>query len=112
MRRTVCSARKVDAVFEATISLKAGASAEGIIRRRRHHVAVNAKRLGNRHSHRTKKAKCRSAYTTPIPAIVSGENVLGAAQLPTGANLAYPLFVSYYDTGKPSIVLSARSVLD
>ena len=39
---------KVDAAFEATTSLMAGASGNEIIHRYRHHVAVNAKRLGNR----------------------------------------------------------------
>ena len=39
---------KVDAAFEATTSLMAGASVNEIIHRYRHHVAVNAKRLGNR----------------------------------------------------------------
>lgn len=39
---------KVDAAFEATASLIAGASGDEIINRYRQHVAVNAKRLGNR----------------------------------------------------------------
>jgi hypothetical protein len=39
---------KVDAAFEATASLIAGASGDQIINRYRQHVAVNAKRLGNR----------------------------------------------------------------
>jgi hypothetical protein len=39
---------KVDAAFEATASLIAGASGDQIINRYRHHVAVDAKRLGSR----------------------------------------------------------------
>jgi hypothetical protein len=39
---------KVDAAFEATASLMSGASGDEIIRRYRHHVAENAKRLGHR----------------------------------------------------------------
>jgi hypothetical protein len=39
---------KVDAAFEATASLIAGAPGDQIINRYRQHVAVNAKRLGNR----------------------------------------------------------------
>ena len=39
---------QVDAAFEATASLIAGASGDEIINRYRQHVAVNAKRLGNR----------------------------------------------------------------
>jgi hypothetical protein len=39
---------KVDAAFEATASLIAGASCDEIIHRYRQHVAVNAKRLANR----------------------------------------------------------------
>ena len=39
---------KVDAAFEATASLIAGASGDQIISRYRQHVAVNAKRLGER----------------------------------------------------------------
>jgi hypothetical protein len=39
---------KVDAAFEATASLMAGASGDQIIDRYRQHVAVNAKRLGHR----------------------------------------------------------------
>jgi hypothetical protein len=39
---------KVSAAFEATASLMSGASGEEIIHRYRHHVAVNAKRLGYR----------------------------------------------------------------
>jgi hypothetical protein len=39
---------KIDAVFEATSSIMAGASGEEIVNRYRQHVAVNAKRLGNR----------------------------------------------------------------
>jgi hypothetical protein len=39
---------KVDAAFEATASLMAGASGDEIIHRYRQHVAVNAKRLGDR----------------------------------------------------------------
>ncbi len=39
---------KVDAAFEAATSLMTGASGDEIIHRYRHHVAVNAKRLGNR----------------------------------------------------------------
>lgn len=37
---------KVDAAFEATASLIAGASSDQIISRYRQHVAANAKRLG------------------------------------------------------------------
>jgi hypothetical protein len=37
---------KVDAAFEATVSLIAGASGDQIINQYRQHVAVNAKRLG------------------------------------------------------------------
>jgi hypothetical protein len=39
---------KVDAAFEATGSLMAGAFSDEIVHRYRQHVAVNAKRLGNR----------------------------------------------------------------
>ena len=39
---------KVEAAFEATASLIAGASGDEIIHRYRQHVAVNAKRLANR----------------------------------------------------------------
>jgi hypothetical protein len=39
---------KLDAALEATASLIAGASGDQIINRYRQHVAVNAKRLGNR----------------------------------------------------------------
>jgi hypothetical protein len=39
---------KVDAALEAMASLMAGASGAQIINRYRQHVAVNAKRLGNR----------------------------------------------------------------
>jgi hypothetical protein len=39
---------KVDAAFEATVSLIAGASGDQIINQYRQHVAVNAKRLGDR----------------------------------------------------------------
>jgi len=39
---------KVDAAFEATASLLAGASGDEIVHRCRQLVAVNAKRLGNR----------------------------------------------------------------
>jgi hypothetical protein len=39
---------KIDAAFEATASLIAGASGDQIIDRYRQHVAVNAKRLGHR----------------------------------------------------------------
>ena len=42
------TSEKVDAAFEATASLIAGASGDQIINRYRQHVAVNAKRLGNR----------------------------------------------------------------
>jgi hypothetical protein len=38
---------KIDAAFEATASLIAGASGDQIIDRYRQHVAVNAKRLGH-----------------------------------------------------------------
>jgi hypothetical protein len=41
---------KIDAVFEATSSLMAGASGDEIVHRYRQHVAVNARRLGNRWS--------------------------------------------------------------
>jgi hypothetical protein len=41
---------KVDAAFEATASLIAGASGDQIINRYRQHAAVNAKRLGKRQS--------------------------------------------------------------
>ena len=36
---------KIEAVFEATASLLAGASADQIVQRYRHHVGANAKRL-------------------------------------------------------------------
>jgi hypothetical protein len=36
---------KVDAAFEATANLMAGASADGVIHRYRQHVAANAARL-------------------------------------------------------------------
>jgi hypothetical protein len=39
---------KIDAAFEATSSLMAGASSDEIVHRYRQHVAVNARRLGNR----------------------------------------------------------------
>jgi len=39
---------KVDAAFEATASLIAGASAGEVVHRYRHHVATNARRLSNR----------------------------------------------------------------
>jgi hypothetical protein len=39
---------KVDAAFEATSNLIAGASSDEIIHRYRQHVAANAKRLGER----------------------------------------------------------------
>jgi hypothetical protein len=39
---------KKDAAFEATSSLMAGASSDEIVHRYRQHVAVNARRLGNR----------------------------------------------------------------
>jgi hypothetical protein len=39
---------KVDAAFEAALSLVAGASGDEIVHRYRQLVAVNAKRLGNR----------------------------------------------------------------
>jgi hypothetical protein len=39
---------KIDAAFEATASLLTGASGDEIVHRYRHHVAANAKRLGNR----------------------------------------------------------------
>jgi hypothetical protein len=38
---------KVDAAFEAAVSLIAGASGDQIINQYRQHVAVNAKRLGD-----------------------------------------------------------------
>jgi hypothetical protein len=38
---------ELDAAFEATASLFAGASGDEIIHRYRHHVAVNARRLSN-----------------------------------------------------------------
>jgi hypothetical protein len=41
---------KVDAAFEATASLMAGASGEQIVDRYRQHVAVNAVRLGRQSS--------------------------------------------------------------
>ena len=44
-RLMVCE--KIDAAFEATASLIAGASGDQIIDRYRQHVAVNAKRLGH-----------------------------------------------------------------
>jgi len=39
---------KIDAAFEAAASLMAGASGDEIVHRYRQHVAVNARRLGNR----------------------------------------------------------------
>jgi hypothetical protein len=39
---------KVDAAFEATANLMAGATGDQIISRYRQHVALNAKRLANR----------------------------------------------------------------
>jgi hypothetical protein len=39
---------KIDAAFEATASLRAGASGDEVIHRYRQHVAANAKRLGYR----------------------------------------------------------------
>jgi hypothetical protein len=39
---------KVDAAFEATAILMAGASGDEIVHRYRQHVAANAKRLGER----------------------------------------------------------------
>jgi hypothetical protein len=39
---------KIDAAFEATSSLMADASSDEIVHRYRQHVAVNARRLGNR----------------------------------------------------------------
>jgi hypothetical protein len=41
---------KIDAAFEATSSFMAGASGDEIVHRYREHVAVNARRLGNRGS--------------------------------------------------------------
>ena len=41
---------KIDAAFEATARLMAGASGDEIFRRYRQHVAVNAKRLGRLNS--------------------------------------------------------------
>ena len=45
---------KVDAAFEATASLMAGASGDEIVHRYRQHVAVNAKRLGRLNSGRSR----------------------------------------------------------
>jgi hypothetical protein len=39
---------KIDAAFEATSSLMSGAPSDEIVHRYRQHVAVNARRLGNR----------------------------------------------------------------
>jgi hypothetical protein len=45
---------KIDAAFEATARLMAGASGDEIVRRYRQHVAVNAKRLGRLNSGRSR----------------------------------------------------------
>ena len=45
---------KIRAAFEATASLMAGASGDEIVRRYRHHVAANAKRLGKPSSGRSR----------------------------------------------------------
>jgi hypothetical protein len=44
---------KIDAAFEATASLMAGASGDEIVHRYRRHVAANAKRLGRLNSGRS-----------------------------------------------------------
>jgi hypothetical protein len=44
----VVALRMIDAAFEATSNLMAGASSDEIVHRYRQHVAVNARRLGNR----------------------------------------------------------------
>ena len=46
---------KMDAAFEATTRLMAGASGEDIVHRYRQHVAVNAKRLGRLNSGRSRR---------------------------------------------------------
>ena len=43
---------RIDAAFEASASLMAGASGDEIVRRYRRRVAANAKRLGRLHSNR------------------------------------------------------------
>jgi hypothetical protein len=45
---------KIDAAFETTARLMAGASCDDIVRRYRQHVAVNAKRLGGLNSGRSR----------------------------------------------------------
>ena len=45
---------KINAAFEATARLMAGASGDEIVHRYRHHVAVNAKRLGRLDSGRSR----------------------------------------------------------
>jgi hypothetical protein len=45
---------KIDAAFEATARLMAGASGDEIVHRYRKHVAVNAKRLGRLNSGRSR----------------------------------------------------------
>jgi hypothetical protein len=44
---------KIDAAFEATANLMAGASGDEIVNRYRRHVAANAKRLGRLNSDRS-----------------------------------------------------------
>ena len=44
---------KIDAAFETTARLMAGASGDEVVRRYRQHVAVNAKRLGRVNSGRS-----------------------------------------------------------
>src|SRR6202048_1454913 len=48
---------KIDAAFEATASLMAGASGDEIVHRYRRHVAANAKRLGRLNSGRSRALK-------------------------------------------------------
>jgi hypothetical protein len=45
---------KIDAAFKATTSLMSGASGDEIVRRYRHRVAANAKRLGSLNSGRSR----------------------------------------------------------
>jgi hypothetical protein len=50
---------KIDAAFEASASLMAGASGDEIVRRYRRRVAANAKRLGRLNSNRAVLGRAR-----------------------------------------------------
>jgi hypothetical protein len=56
---------KIDAAFEATARLMAGASGDDIVRRYRQHVAVNAKRLGRLNSGRSRNRVLKRTRRRP-----------------------------------------------